>query len=279
MGSAEIWQLMRQLEQVFDIVRLVDVSITTQMTTDIDGGIAAEPYHCYAVWKKSRRCENCVSAKAAACKGTRSKFEFVDNTVYYIISKYVEVDGVPYTLEMVSRLTDETLLGAYGKSRFIEAINTYNERMYFDSLTGIYNRRYYDEQLKHLPGEKAVVIMDVDNFKRINDTWGHLAGDAALRAVADAVRQYVRETDAVIRYGGDEFLLLMRDIPQEAFPERLEEIRGAIRGIVLEEYPGMRLSVSIGGVLCQGPVMEAFERADELLYQAKRSKDTMVLGE
>jgi len=277
MSKTEILTMMRQLAHVFDIVRLVDASITTQIHLDEDGSMTAEPYQCYAVWKKTKRCENCVSARAIACRSTRSKFEFVDESIYYVIAKYVEVDGTPYTLEMVSKIDEETLMGAYGKSEFIEAISKHNEKMYLDSLTGVYNRRYYDDQIQYLLCKGAMAILDVDDFKAINDTYGHLAGDKALQAVAWVLRHSVRESDAVVRYGGDEFLIIFLDFPEELFPAKLEKIRAAIAHISLEELQGTQITASIGGICWKGTVGEALPLADKMLYRAKKQKNIVKI--
>ena len=117
---------------------------------------------------------------------------------------FVKVDGQPFSLELVSKITDETLLGAYGKEELVETISNFNQKMYTDPATGIYNRRYYEEQLKGLKNIYAVAMLDVDEFKDINDSYGHHAGDYALQAVAKAIAGSVKREDAVIRYGGDE---------------------------------------------------------------------------
>ena len=112
MTKREICDLMEQLEKVADIVRLVDGSITDQYYTRQGGELCKEPYRCYAVWERGERCDNCVSAKALACRGRRTKFEFNGDEVYYVVAKCVEVEGVPFVLEMGYHITDEMLLGA-----------------------------------------------------------------------------------------------------------------------------------------------------------------------
>ena len=174
MNRQEVSLLIDELKLVFDIVRLVDVTRTLECSIDSNGEITREPYECYAVWRKDRRCENCISSKAFAKKSQMAKYEFVDNEVYYVMSKYIEVDEEPYALEMVTKVTDETLFDAYGKNEFVDTITNLNSRLYTDSLTGTYNRRYYDEQVKgmiHMVDGFALV--DVDNFKYVNDRYGH----------------------------------------------------------------------------------------------------------
>lgn len=275
MTKNEVWLLIRQLETVFDMVRLVDVSMTRQFSITSAGDIREEPYQCYTVWNKNQRCENCISTKAFACKGKMTKFEFVDNDVYYVMSMYVEMDGVPYILEMVSKVTDETLFSAYGKNAFIELISNYNRRLYVDPLTGAYNRQYYEEQLNGLTNVSAIAMLDMDNFKSINDSLGHQAGDAALRAVVRTVFSCIRSTDAAVRYGGDEFLIVFRDLTKDFFISTLEKIRDTVSSLVLKDYPELRLSVSIGGVYCPGSAQDAVRKADALLYKAKGTRNAV----
>ena len=276
MTRDETWQLIQGLKVVFDVVRLVDVAMMTQYTLDDEQTLIAEPYQCYAIWNKSQRRENCISAKAFTQRGKMCKFEFIDHEVYYVISMYVEVDEIPFALEMVSKVTDDTLFGTFGQNAFADAISGYTKKLYVDSLTGAYNRRYYEEQLQGLPNSRAVAMIDVDNFKMVNDTFGHYVGDLSLQAIVKTIMTHIRSTDAAIRYGGDEFLLVFREITPEAFPTRLERIRAAVNAIVLEEYPQLRLSVSIGGKYRTSPTENMLATADKLLYRAKEQKNKVV---
>ena len=165
MTKTETMELIRHLQVVFDLVRLVDAAVTTQYSLNDRGELEAEPYRCYAVWNKTDRCENCIAAKAVAQKGKLTKFEFIGREIYHVMAMYLEIEGAPFVLEMVSRVTDDALFGAYGQNKFAEAINSYNQRLYIDPLTGAYNRRYYEDQMAVLGSSRAAAIMDVDDFK------------------------------------------------------------------------------------------------------------------
>ena len=277
MTKNEVRALMHQLEFVFDRVRLVDASVETQFFLNDQGELEAEPYRCYQEREDGLRCGNCLSELTLQRKGRLARFEFSQDDVCHLMSKYVEVDGRPYVLEMMCRITDGVLFDAKGKNEFAEAITNYNRKLYVDPLTGAYNRQYYEEQLRELRGSDAVAMLDLDDFKSINDTRGHSVGDAALQAVIGAVIQCVRGTDEVIRYGGDEFLLVFRNIPRKAFAARLEQIRQTVENLTVADHPDLHLTVSIGGVYRQGPVKERVREADSLLYQAKNVKNCICL--
>ena len=274
--ASQAYLLMNYLSTLADIVRLVDAVSNTQFLPCQTGGIAEEPHRCYAVWGKETRCENCISAKALSTKGRVSKFEFLDGHIFLAIAKYVEIDGVPYVLEAVSKLTEDALFDADGKGKLAQLISGYNKKLYSDALTGAHNRQYYEEQVRELYGSYSVAMMDSDNFKQINDTYGHHAGDLALQAIIRAVFSCVRWSDLVIRYGGDEFLLLFQNIPHDGFAGKLEEIRSRVSSIVLKEYPALRLSVSIGGFSGCGKVTDLVCEADRALYQAKSTKSKTI---
>lgn len=276
----EAYLLIEQLKQIFSVVRLVDVSKTVTYSFDKEGKLVKQPFMCYHAWDKSRRCENCISAKAFSHKSQETKFEFLKGEVYYVISKYMEIDGKPYMLELVSVVNDKTLFEAYGKGCFIDTINDINRKMYIDLLTDAYNRNYYEDQLKDLKAGSALAIIDMDNFKQINDGYGHVAGDGALKKAVEVMKNCVRSTDTIVRYGGDEFLLLFGDIPREIFYEKLENIRAAVDAAGIEGYPQIKLSVSIGGYYKnnEDSEMDILEEADKLLYKAKITKNAVVVN-
>lgn len=279
MTKNEAVALVRNLEYVFDIVRLVDVSLTLKYGIDESGEFFPEEYKCYAVWNKTGRCENCVSAKAYAAKGRMSKYEFIGDDIYYVVAKYIVVDDTEYMLEIVSKVTDELLFGALGKENIISTIISYNNKLYKDPLTGAYNRHYYEEQLKELRKTPAVAMLDIDNFKKINDTYGHPAGDAVLKSVVGKISESIRASDQIIRYGGDEFLIIFPEMSNDNLFAKLEEIRKSVNSIVFKEHPGLTVSISIGGCFMNGSGENAVISADEMLYRAKKMKNTVCCSE
>lgn len=142
-------------------------------------------------------------------------------------------------------------------------------QLFLDPLTGVYARRYFETYRTHLEGMEGVALIDVNSFKHINDTCGHAAGDAALRDIAGAIRSCIRKTDILIRYGGDEFLLLFPRMTEEIFLEKKKQIQQAVRGIRMSEFADIQLSVSVGGVCGVHPITEAIRKADYLMYLDK----------
>ena len=153
------------------------------------------------------------------------------------------------------------------------------DELYRDPLTGIYNRRYYEEVARKTIGPAGVALMDVDDFKICNDTYGHYAGDMALKTVANTIQSCIRKSDLLIRYGGDEFLLVLPGIPSDTLQAKLEQIRAAVQQATVPGYSHFRLSLSIGGTMqsITDPMENAVRRADWLMYQAKGHKNAVMV--
>ena len=274
--DAEIRQTISKLTQVFDVVRLVDITDNEIIRSGCKPGNeeiinACRGDKCYAIWGKTHRCKNCVSSKAFEKRGQVSKLEFADDSIFQIISKYVEISGKPYVLEMIYKDNDGVLLGAYGKTDFMDNIVNYNRQLYHDALTGAYNRRYYEEQAKSMRYIDAVAMLDANNFKGINDHYGHAAGDCLLKAVCESIKECIRSSDILIRLGGDEFVLLMANIPEIVFYQKITEIKQRISEIKLPDYPDIKCAAAIGGVYGIQPIENALTEADRLMYLDKNA--------
>ena len=274
--DTEIRQTISKLTQVFDVVRLVDITDNEIVRSGCKPGNeeminACRGDKCYAIWGKTQRCKNCVSSKAFEKRGQVSKLEFADDSIFQIISKYVEISEKPYVLEMIYKDNDGVLLGAYGKTDFMDNIVNYNRQLYHDALTGAYNRRYYEEQAKSMRYIDAVAMLDANNFKGINDHYGHDAGDCLLKAVCESIKECIRSSDILIRLGGDEFVLLMANIPEIVFYQKISEIKQKISEIKLPDYPDIKCAAAIGGVYGIQPIENALTEADRLMYLDKNA--------
>ena len=246
-------QEMACLRKIYASVRLLDPKM-----------LAEEP--CYPPWKNVHPCTSCVGREAMAGKCQCSKLETLGSSLYQVTARYVEVDGKPYVMEMILPLD------ASARS----TLNS-NELIYRDALTGAYNRRFYEEELKHKYLNAGVAMIDLDDFKLCNDTYGHSAGDAALRLIVSIIHRRIRSTDMLVRYGGDELLLILPDISAEAFVRKLKDINKRLFAAHLPEFEKMHVSASIGGVMAAGiPISDALPIADKRMYLAKHSKNTVV---
>lgn len=259
----------QRLSAVFDVVRLVDPTKYAVLDLDADGILHHTGERCAAFWDNDAGCANCISARAFAEHTTLNKLEFTRNEMYFVISKYITINGTPCVLELVSRLNEDRWIDANGSRFLLDRTRGEDMQLFLDPLTNVYSRRYFETYRTHLEGMEGVALMDVNNFKLINDRCGHAAGDAALRDIANAVRSCIRKTDILIRYGGDEFLLLFPRMTEEAFLDKKKQIQQAVRGIRMSEFADVQLSVSIGGICGVHPITEAIRKADYLMYLDK----------
>lgn len=262
--------LLERLKGIFDIVRLVDPESTKVLSLGKDGRLTEMPGTCHMVWNKSGRCENCISSKALARKESLNKIEFKDDQAYFVMAKYVEVGGRGCVLEMVSKLSDGRWLDMGGRRMLLDRGSNFDRGAFVDSLTGAYSRQYFECFLAESEQVEGVVMIDVDRFKEVNDRFGHLVGDKALQSVAQSILSNLRQTDVLVRYGGDEFLLLVPHIrPGEHVIQRVREAAASAR---VEGYPELELSASVGGVCGVHPLTEAIRQADEKMYQNKAER-------
>ena len=233
--------------------------------------------HCYDFWKKEKPCKNCIAARAFEEKSVRTKLEYLDSDIYQVTARYVEIDGQPYVMELLRKMDEEFLVDLENRDRLMEKLSGYNEKLYQDALTGVYNRRYYEDRIKQMTASVGVAMIDMDDFKIYNDTYGHNAGDLALITTVEAIRRCIRKNDTLIRYGGDEFLLVLQGISETMFREKLKQIRTEIYNANVPTYSKLQLSASIGGVMSAGrTVEETVMEADKFMYLAKNRKNTVV---
>lgn len=271
------WEIMlKELQKVFSIVRLLnEEELRTgriQGSTDMTEGC-----ECYALWNKRTRCDNCISRAVFAEKDKKTKLEFIDGDIFQIVSRYIEIEGIPYVVELVNKLDGDILINEDGRDEMLKKLIRYDRELYMDALTGAYNRRYYEDQLKQTEMVAGVAMIDLDDFKLHNDTYGHNAGDLVLETVVNVIRNSIRRTDVLVRFGGDEFLLVMPDILEASFQKKLKQIQNEIHAAEVPGYSQLQVFVSIGGVLStHGTIEDAIHKADQCMYQAKTSKNMVV---
>ena len=267
----------KMLEKVFDVVRFLEGDFFEQMQDDPRIGVKIGMCQCYDFWKKNKPCENCTSMKAYAEKKQKTKLEFLDTDVFLVISRYLEIDDEACVMELVKHLENDTLIDTDGRDRLVGKLKGYQDKLYIDPVTGVYNRRYFEDEIRNMQNSAGVAMIDLDDFKLFNDIYGHDMGDQVLCIVADVIKNCIRKTDKLIRYGGDEFLLILSDMVRGTLRGKLLQIQEAIENATIPNCSRLKLTASIGGVISEdGQIDEAIAKADQLMYKAKDHKAQVI---
>ena len=267
----------KMLEKVFDVVRFLEGDFFEQMQDDPRIGVKIGMCQCYDFWKKNKPCENCTSMKAYAEKKQKTKLEFLDADVFLVISRYLEIDDEACVMELVKHLDNDTLIDTDGRDKLVGKLKGYQDKLYIDPVTGVYNRRYFEDEIRNMQNSAGVAMIDLDDFKLYNDIYGHDMGDQVLCIVADVIKNCIRKTDKLIRYGGDEFLLILSDMVRGTLRGKLLQIQEAIENATIPNCPRLKLTASIGGVISEdGKIDEAIAKADQLMYKAKDHKAQVI---
>ena len=267
----------KMLEKVFDVVRFLEGDFFEQMQDDPCIGVKIGMCQCYDFWKKNKPCENCISMKAYAEKKQKTKLEFLDADVFLVISRYLEIDDEACVMELVKHLENDTLIDTDGRDKLVGKLQGYQNKLYIDPVTGVYNRRYFEDEIRNMQNSAGVAMIDLDDFKLYNDIYGHDMGDQVLCIVADVIKNCIRKTDKLIRYGGDEFLLILSDMVRGTLRGKLLRIQEAIENATIPNCSRLKLTASIGGVISEdGKIDEAIAKADQLMYKAKDHKAQVI---
>ena len=276
----EITALMDSLRTFYTDVRL----LTAEQLASLPRGGRTNPHVpalCYASGRKAQFCRHCAAKAALDAGAERSKLEYFAPDIAQLTARPVVVDGRPCVLELVHAMPDSTLVETDDSEHLLSQLTGYDTMLYHDALTGVYNRRYYEDIAGSLVGDAGVAVMDLDDFKIYNDTYGHHGGDVALETAAGVARRNIRQSDALIRFGGDEFLLVLPHISPEMFAKKLNTICGQIRAASVPGFPHMHVTVSIGGVIkaADETLSNAVHRADLLMYRSKERKGRVVIAD
>ena len=267
----------KMLEKVFDVVRFLEGDFFEQMQDDPRIGVKIGMCQCYDFWKKNKPCENCTSMKAYAEKKQKTKLEFLDADVFLVISRYLEIDDEACVMELVKHLENDTLIDTDGRDKLVGKLKGYQDKLYIDPVTGVYNRRYFEDEIRNMQNSAGVAMINLDDFKLYNDIYGHDMGDQVLCIIADVIKNCIRKTDKLIRYGGDEFLLILSDMVRGTLRGKLLQIQEAIENATIPNCPRLKLTASIGGVISEdGKIDEAIAKADQLMYKAKDHKAQVI---
>lgn len=210
-------------------------------------------------------------------KTTHSRMEYRGQELYEVTALFAQVEGTPCVLELERRLDRIMLLDPEESEQLFNNLAKYRGKLYRDAVTGAYNERYYQEKYRSRILTAGVAVLRVDDFKAANDVYGRCAGNSVLETVAGVLRRNLGEKDRLIRRGEDRLLLLLPEVGQSDFGQKLEHLRLQLAAAGVPGYSHLHISVSIGGVWIQdGEVSAAVEHAERLATYAQMQKNTVI---
>ena len=258
--GTEAWLLLQYLQISYDLVRYVDPITNKVIHIEKDGKMWESETTCSDIWNCLEKCSNCISRLSMQTKKRMTKLEVAGDDPYQVVSMYVEIDGKPCCLEMASRIDGDFMPDGYSKDEILSSVRIHKEKVYIDPVTGVYNKRYYVEKLSKMDNAAALMFADIKNFKRINENFGHQAGDDVLRQVAGVLRDAAAGKGDVLRYSGDDFVTVFFKATEEELSEIQKEMCGRVEALRFPELPGVQLKLVTAGTSIPGRVEEMLEQ-------------------
>ena len=258
--GTEAWLLLQYLQISYDLVRYVDPMTNKVIHIEKDGKMWESETACSDIWNCLEKCSNCISRLSMQTRKRMTKLEVAGDDPYQVVSMYVEIDGKPCCLEMASRIDGDFMPDGYSKDEILSSVRIHKEKVYIDPVTGVYNKRYYVEKLSKMDNAAALMFADIKNFKRINENFGHQAGDDVLRQVAGVLRDAAAGKGDVLRYSGDDFVTVFFKATEEELSEIQKEMCGRVEALRFPELPGVQLKLVTAGTSIPGRVEEMLEQ-------------------
>ena len=258
--GTEAWLLLQYLQISYDLVRYVDPTTNKVIHIEKDGKMWESETTCSDIWNCLEKCSNCISRLSMQTRKRMTKLEVAGDDPYQVVSMYVEIDGKPCCLEMASRIDGDFMPDGYSKDEILSSVRIHKEKVYIDPVTGVYNKRYYVEKLSKIDNAAALMFADIKNFKRINENFGHQAGDDVLRQVAGVLRDVAAGKGDVLRYSGDDFVTVFFKAAEEELSEIQKEMCGRVAALRFPELPGVQLKLVTAGTSIPGRVEEMLEQ-------------------
>ena len=258
--GTEAWLLLQYLQISYDLVRYVDPITNKVIHIEKDGKMWESETACSDIWNCLEKCSNCISRLSMQTGKRMTKLEVAGDDPYQVVSMYVEIDGTPCCLEMASRIDGDFMPDGYSKDEILSSVRIHKEKVYIDPVTGVYNKRYYVEKLSKMDNAAALMFADIKNFKRINENFGHQAGDDVLRQVAGVLRDAAAGKGDVLRYSGDDFVTVFFNATEEELSEIQKEMCGRVAALRFPELPGVQLKLVTAGTSIPGRVEEMLEQ-------------------
>lgn len=258
--GTEAWLLLQYLQISYDLVRYVDPITNKVIHIEKDGKMWESETACSDIWNCLEKCSNCISRLSMQTRKRMTKLEVAGDDPYQVVSMYVEIDGKPCCLEMASRLDGDFMPDGYSRDEILSSVRIHKEKVYIDPVTGVYNKRYYVEKLSKMDNAAALMFADIKNFKRINENFGHQAGDDVLRQVAGVLRDVAAGKGDVLRYSGDDFVTVFFKVTEEELSEIQKEMCRRVEALRFPELPGVQLKLVTAGTSIPGRVEEMLEQ-------------------
>ena len=258
--GTEAWLLLQYLQISYDLVRYVDPITNKVIHIEKDGKMWESETACSDIWNCLEKCSNCISRLSMQTRKRMTKLEVAGDDPYQVVSMYVEIDGKPCCLEMASRIDGDFMPDGYSKDEILSSVRIHKEKVYIDPVTGVYNKRYYVEKLSKMDNAAALMFADIKNFKRINENFGHQAGDDVLRQVAGVLRDVAAGKGDVLRYSGDDFVTVFFKVTEEELSEIQKEMCRRVEALRFPELPGVQLKLVTAGTSIPGRVEEMLEQ-------------------
>ena len=214
-NGQSVEQIYKTIKKLFEVVRIVDPRDASVLKVSENGEIIKTDTKCFCIWGRNECCSNCSSMHALNSKSWVTKLEVMDGKMYSVISKCINCGGKDYVLEIAFNADDS--FNSDNTSGIPDRTNVLFLDFYRDAITNAYSRIYLEDFKGNYEQADAVALIDIDNFKHINDTYGHPAGDEILKFISNVIAAAVRENDILIRYGGDEFLIIFNKISELSF--------------------------------------------------------------
>lgn len=258
--GTEAWLLLQYLQISYDLVRYVDPITNKVIHIEKDGKMWESETACSDIWNCLEKCSNCISRLSMQTGKRMTKLEIAGEDPYQVVSMYVEIDGKPCCLEMASRIDGDFMPDGYSRDEILSSVRIHKEKVYIDPVTGVYNKRYYVEKLSKMDNAAALMFADIKNFKRINENFGHQAGDDVLRQVAGVLRDVAAGKGDVLRYSGDDFVTVFFKATEEELSEIQKEMCRRVEALRFPELPGVQLKLVTAGTSIPGRVEEMLEQ-------------------
>ena len=258
--GTEAWLLLQYLQISYDLVRYVDPITNKVIHIEKDGKMWESETACSDIWNCLEKCSNCISRLSMQTGKRMTKLEVAGEDPYQVVSMYVEIDRKPCCLEMASRIDGDFMPDGYSRDEILSSVRIHKEKVYIDPVTGVYNKRYYVEKLSKMNNAAALMFADIKNFKRINENFGHQAGDDVLRQVAGVLRDVAAGKGDVLRYSGDDFVTVFFKATEEELSEIQKEMCRRVEALRFPELPGVQLKLVTAGTSIPGRVEEMLEQ-------------------